>query len=354
MKNKLWLYGIVFISFFFLVKPIPAHAEESSNLGYTVSAVLTSKQIDKEKSYFYLQTSPGEEQEIEVKVKSTQKEPVKVAIYTANAFTDGNGAIDYSAPTKEKNPLLSDPVSSIVTVENPSITVGNFEEKTAKFKVKPPKESYEGVKMGALVFELDDGESEEQVSSKFAYRIGFISSETGDEFKNGENLNLTGVKSSIKYGKKMILATLQNPDPKVLSNLSITTEVKAKDSSKVILKKKVNNYMMAPNSQFDFEIDFGRDTVKSGIYILTMAANNEYKDWNFTKEFTISASQAKEMNEETVFKIVTPTWIKIVTIVEFVLLIGAIVTQIVRRKKMESAWQKKRRNKKRKKQKVGN
>lgn len=354
MKNKLWLYGILLISFFCLVKTIPAQAEESSNLGYTVSAVLTSKQIDKEKSYFYLQTNPAEEQEIEVKVKSTQKEPVKVAVYTTNAFTDSNGTIEYSVPTEGKNMLISDPVTSLVKVENPSITVGNFEEKTAKFKITPPKESYEGVKMGALVFELDDGESDEQVSSKFAYRIGFIISETGDEFKNGAELNLTGVKSSLKGGKKMVLATLQNPEPKVLSNLSITTEIKAKDSSEVVNKKKVNSYMMAPNSQFDFEIDFGRDTVKAGTYILTMAANNEFKDWSFTKEFTISASQAKEMNENTVFKVVTPTWIKGVTIGEFILLIGAMIFQIVRRKKMESIWQKKRRNKKRKKQKVGN
>jgi hypothetical protein len=338
LKVRTFLFSILFTSFFCFGISKTALAEGSSNLGYTVSAKINSKQIDPQKTFFYIQTTPGEEQELEVKVKSTQKEPIKVKIYVTDAFTGDSGTIEYREPQKEKNPLLEQPISSLVKVETPSITVKDFEEKIAKFKLTPPANSYQGVKMGALVFELDNADENEQLTNKFAYRVGIITSETGDEFKNGQTLNLKEVKTSIKRGKKMVLAGLENPDPKIISNLAITAEIKDQKTHKVILKKEVENYMIAPNSQFDFEMDLGTTAVKSGTYVLTLTANNEYKDWKFTKEFIITGDQASKLNKESDYKIVTPAWIKWVTIGEFVLLFGLIIFFIVRRKKLEKIW----------------
>lgn len=352
-KNKL-LYVVLFTSLFLFLFPDRTLANESSNLGYTVSAVLNGKQIDPEKSYFYIQTVPDEEQLLKVKVKSTQKEPIKIKIYTTDAFTGDGGTIEYTADKKLLDTTLLEPITSIVQVETPSITVEKFEEKEAVFKLTPPKENYKGVKMGALVFEVDDSESKEQVSSKFAYRIGLITSETGDDYKDSKTLNLIDAKSTLKRGKKMILTTLQNPEPKMLSNLSIIAEVTKKDSSTVVKKKKVDNYMMAPNSHFDFEMDWGTGTVRAGTYILTMNANDGYSDWKFEKEFTISGAQAKTMNDESGFKIITPTWIKIAAIVSLVLMGLVVVMIFVRRKKMETEWKKRREKRKRKKKKEGN
>ncbi|OJG51487.1 hypothetical protein RV06_GL001628 [Enterococcus haemoperoxidus] len=314
-----------------------------------MSAVLNGKQIDPEKSYFYIQTVPGEEQLLKVKVKSTQKEPIKLKIYATDAFTGDNGTIEYTNDKKMLDTTLHDPISSILKVETPSLTVGNFEEKEAIFKLIPPTEHYKGVKMGALVFEVDDSENEEQVSSKFSYRIGLTISETGDDYKDSKTLNLIDAKSTLKRGKKMILTTLQNPEPKILSNLEIIAEVKEKDSQKVLKKKKVEDYMLAPNSHFDFEMDWGTGTVRAGNYILTMNANDGYSDWKFEKEFTITGEQAKTMNDESGFKIITPTWIKAATIFCLSLMLIIVSMLFVRRKRMEIEWKKKRKKGKRKK-----
>ncbi len=346
-KNKI-LYVVLFMSLFLWIFPDKSFADESSNLGYTVSAVLNGKQIDPEKSYFYIQTVPQEEQLLKVKVKSTQKEPIKLKLYATDAFTGDSGTIEYTEDKKMLDTTLHDPISKIVKVETPSLTVEKFEEKEAVFKLTPPSENYKGVKMGALVFEVADEESEEQVSSKFSYRIGLITSETGDDYKDSKTLNLIDSKSTLKRGKKMILTTLQNPEPKMISNLEIVADVKAKDSEKIVKKKKVENYMMAPNSHFDFEMDWGTGTVRAGTYILTMHANDGYSDWKFEKEFTITGDQAKSMNENSGFRIITPTWIKIVTILILVL-IGIITVMIfVRKKNMEIEWKRKREKRKKK------
>ncbi|WP_342669758.1 DUF916 and DUF3324 domain-containing protein [Enterococcus rivorum] len=329
--------------------------EGAESLGYVVSTVRSGKQIDPEKTYFYLKTVPGEEQELKVKVKSTQKEPIKIKVYSEDAYTGVGGTIEYTEDKKLLDATLEKPITSLVKIETPSITVENFEEKEAIIKLTPPIENYSGVKMGVLVFELDDGDSKEMVSSKFAYRVGLMISETGDDYLDSKTLHLLEAKSTIVRGKKMILANLQNPEPKVLANMEMVAEVKSKGSQTVLKKKAVQNYSMAPNSSFNFEIDWGTAAVNPGAYTLTLTAANEYNDWKFEKDFTISGTQARKMNEESAFKIITPTWIKVGAIVALILTGIIVVLIFSRRKKMEAEWKKRRKKrKKRKKKKEGN
>lgn len=351
MKHNKLIYIALFIIFFSTMGSRTAFAKDSNNLGYTVQAIPSSKQIDPEKTYFYIQTAPGEEEELKVKITSTQEKEVKVNIYATDAFTGDAGTIEYTKDLKLLDSTLQNPITSMTRIETPSITVGNYEEKEAIIKVTPPNESYTGVKMGALVFELDTGNKKETVGNKFAYRVGLFTAETGDDFKDSKTLNFLDAKSTIKRGKKMILANLQNPEPKILSNLQINAEVKEKGKQEVVKRKKVENYMLAPNSQFDFEIDWGTSKIKAGTYVLTMNANNSYNDWQFEKEFTISGEQAKKMNDESSFKIITPTWIKVVIIICFVGMLLVIIMLVARRKKMELEWKKRRKRKKKKKKK---
>lgn len=204
-------------------------ADEKEHLGYTVSMVQPKTQIDPKRSYFYIQTRPNEPQNIEVRIKSTKKEAVKIKIFSQNAITGNNGTIDYTEELADKDASLTSPITEMVKVETPEVTVENFEEKTVKITIMPPKESYKGVKMGALVFALDQGqEAKNGVATEFSYRIGLITSESGDEFTNGETLNLTEAKASIKRGKKMVLATLQNPEPKTVEGLTVSAELTKK------------------------------------------------------------------------------------------------------------------------------
>lgn len=355
MKTRKFTYAALLASlflFFFSSKAL-AKEEEGSGFGYTVSAELNGKQIDPDTSYFYIQTTPNEEQQLKVKVQSTQKAPTKVKVYTTNAFTGDNGTIEYTEDAKLLDPSLTEPMSSILEVETPSITVENYEEKEAVFKLKPPAENYSGVKMGVLVFELDDGDSKAAVANKFAYRIGVVTSENGDDYRDSKTLNLLDAKSTLHIGKKVVLATLQNTEPKVLDNLEIVAEVKEKGSKSVLKKKKVENYTMAPNSRFDFKIDWGTSAVRAGTYMLVMNANNGYSEWKFEKEFTITGEQAKKMNEESSFKIITPTWIKVVATLSGILTAGIVISLLLRRKKMELDWKKRRKRKRKKKKEKG-
>lgn len=342
MKRKNLFYVLLLFIVVSMGHSIPVLAtDEKDNLGYTVSMVQPKTQIDPKQSFFYLQTRPNEPQEIEVRVKSTKKEKVTIKIYGQNAITGNKGTIDYTEDLTDQDSSLTFPITEMIHVTTPEITVGNFEEKTVKITITPPKEGYEGIKMGALVFALDQGEEQQNgVMTKFSYRIGLITSESGDEFNNGKTLNLIDAKASIKRGKKMVLARVQNPEPKTIEGLTIYAEVTKKGSNTVVKKKEVTNYALAPNSHVDFELDWGTNTLASGNYVITLSMHNTYQEWRLTKDFTITGEQAKAINEDSAFKIVTPQWLQIAAI--FLLLLTAVngIWLIMRRQKWVNAWEK--------------
>lgn len=348
-KKKIIFALICYLGIF---TPILANANEE-DIGFIVEPIHNNNQIDPEVSYFYVKTVPGEQQEIKVKIKSTRKEEVKVKIHVANAITSEKGTIDYSADTQTFNDTLEAPLSAIVSTDSPDVTIGNYEEKEVVFKVTPPKEDYPGAKMGTLVFETteeSDNESKSGVDNKFSYRIGLVASESPDSYMDGKTLNLLDAKASIKRGKKMILATLQNPEPKVLANLALTVELRKKNDEQIIKKREVSNYTLAPNSNFDFEIDYGSTAVSPGDYVLSVKGTNGLNSWNLTKEFNISGSQAKKINDDYALKIVTPTWIKIYTLLSF--LITVILAFVLRKRRvyMEKQWKEKRKKIRKKKE----
>ncbi|MFD1900828.1 WxL protein host-binding domain-containing protein [Enterococcus termitis] len=131
----------------------------------------------------------------------------------------------------------------------------------------------------------------------------------------------------------MILATLQNPEPKVLSRLAMTADLKNVKTGKIVKQVQGEKYVLAPNSRFNFEMDWGTSDIVAGTYMLSIVAKSPYSDWKFEKEFTITGDQASSMNEQSAFKIITPTWIKVVTIICLIVMVSVTGMLLVRRKK---------------------
>lgn len=348
MSVKKYSFVILFTSIFFCLSSLceAKGQNESNELGYTVAPVLTSKQVDTEKPYFYIQTQPNEEQVLKVKVQSTRKEKVEVKIYVADAFTGQEATIEYGTQI-QPDPSLKNPLSTLIQPETTSMTVANFEEKEAVFKVKMTPEHYDGVKMGVLVFERRDTVSKnEKLNNVFAYRIGVVTTETGEYYNDSKTLNFKNAKIKVVNGRKVISTILQNPEPKILSDINIIGELKKKGSSAVLKTTKIENGNMAPNSQLDFQIDYGLDDIKTGKYELLIKVANSFDDWEFKKELEITSETAKDLNNKTAIKLITATWIKVLSMVCYVLLIIICICLVLRRIKMEKEWNKRKKQSK--------
>lgn len=311
-----------------------AYASDENPIGFSVETIMPDNQIDQNKNYFYIQTSPGANQILKVKVTGTSEEPVKIKAYIANAITDDSGTVDYK-PNIEKDDTLVDSIEEIAKVDENEFELGLGEEKIVEISITSPATSYSGVKMGAVYFErVMNGLKEGKINNKYSYRIGIICSETEDLYTNSQEFNLLKVTPELKKTQKSVTLTLQNREPKTIADLYMDIKIVDKKTGKTVKSQKLSDGMVAPNSRFDYSVNWGIESIRSGTYIAKVSAKSRYKSWELEKEFEITADEAKKMNEETLYKLMLPLWAYIVTVILGLFTVGSTVFLALRRKKL--------------------
>lgn len=342
---------VLFLSFtlFFFSGIIVSAKENEGAMGFTIETMTPKTQINQDQSYFYIKTKPNEKQELNVKVKGTSKEPVKVKAFTTNGMTSELGTIDYIFNHK-KDETLTHSIEEITQVSEPEFTIKQGEEKFVVITVNPPNDHYDGVKLGAVYFQQVDDTSENKetaIKTSKSYRVGLMLSESDSEYSDSKSLNLLEVDAELYRRQKSIRLTLQNPEPKMIAEFSMTVQIVNKENGKVVKTQKLEDGSIAPNSRFIFNVDWGIDPIPAGKYIAKVDANSRHESWKLKKDFEISEGQAKKMNDETLMKLTLPKWAYWATIGLSVLTIIVSVILIVRGK----IWKSK--SKKRKKKKRG-
>lgn len=349
MKNKIYVtITSIMLMFILGIKFVSAN----DDVGFTVNPVIPNTQLDFSKGFFFIKTKPGEQQKLIVKLSNIQEEPITVKISVDDAISTEHGIVNFSQPLIV-NETQKDPLSEIVKIEEEEVTIQGNETKDIVFEVNPPTNSYDGIKWAALRFTANDNNGEKvnkMVAVDNEYQIGLITSETGEDYNNGETLELLDVKAVLSNGRKVIEAQISNPEPKIVENLFIKAELIDKKDNKVVKTKDVNNYAFAPNSTMPFVFDWGLSNLVSGEYILKMNISNDENQWNLEKTFKLSEKDVKKVNDASPVKITTPKWMKITTVVLGIYVVISGIVIKVRQKK----WQKEiKKSKKRKNRKRG-
>lgn len=312
------------------------HAEErAAETGFSVKPILPATQFDKSKTFFMVETKPGEPQKIRLEIRSTKKDPVTTEIYIRDAYTTSEGLISYDGGNYKRDPSLKNSVKDITTISEKKVTVQNFETKVVEFTITPPKESYSGIKAASIcVMNASDDKNDKNtgLGTKFGYQVGLVLSESDDTYDDGQNLNVLSVKPKVSQGKRVISTKFQNPDPKIIKYFSATTRLTKKGSKEVLRKRSADNMRIAPNSSFEFMTDWGVDPIKPGTYVLTIDTSAGGKKRTWKKEFTISSDKANQMNEEAAYTLTYPKWTPLVVLFLGILISVNIVFLFVRNK----------------------
>ncbi|MBO1307129.1 DUF916 and DUF3324 domain-containing protein [Enterococcus sp. 669A] len=335
--NRIFFSSIMIIGFFLFSATSYAADDAQGGAGYTVESIIPENQVDKKYTFFYLKTTPEQPQTIEVKVISTQEDPVTVKVAIHDAVSSSVGEIDYAQAKPKLDKSLSNPITSFVKVQDgvKEVTVANFEEKIVAFEITPPKESYAGVKLGSIRFlrEAEESESDQTgLVPEFARVIAVMLTEDETTFNHGAELHLKNVDLTLFNGRKIIAANIQNDQPKVLQEMTIKGKVTRKGEKDVMAEQEQSNFSVAPNSNFDFQLPLGVERFTPGTYVFTGEATGDDRTWKWEEEFTVGREQADKVNEETVFKIIVPAWVPWVAAGLLIGLIGLIV-YLVRRQR---------------------
>ncbi|MGC6768285.1 DUF916 and DUF3324 domain-containing protein [Enterococcus sp. LJL128] len=344
-KKIMQLLLVVLIGIILLPSAIIAEATDQSGqnkeaIGFTVKPVLPNNQVDSSKGFYFLKVEPGQQQSIQLRVISTREEARTVRIHVNDAVTSAEGSIEYGIDEPELDESLQSPISEVVTVPESyrEITVENFEEKTVQFDIAPPQDAFTGIKAGAFrILGVPEGEEKKKsgLTVQTGYTIGIVLTEDAAQYNAGGNLNLKKTEVILSNGSKVIGVTLQNDQPKIIEGLELKAEIMKKGSTKVLYKTTGKDLAVAPNSRFTYEVPMGIDNVTAGNYTLQLTLKNDEKEWTWEEDFLVTGEQAASLNDETIDKIITPSWVSPMAIVLTVSLVGTGSYLPYRRKKIK-------------------
>ncbi|HGW6169571.1 TPA: DUF916 and DUF3324 domain-containing protein [Enterococcus faecalis] len=292
---------------------IPSFAVEETG-SYTIEGVPNKNQIDADLGYFYLHEDPGSEDSVKVKLVNTSNKDIKLQVKLTNANTNSNGIIDYTGQIKDHESLKV-PLTSIAKVTQSEVVVPKQSEVESEIKIIMPNNKLSGVIIGGIIVSKVEDQNEQKkqnvLSNTYGYTLGLVlTNENSVDMEKNVSVKLDKVGPVLSNGKKIIQANILNANPFIFSKANIKGEIIDKDSNEVIKKEEINNVNIAPYSVFPMQFDWGKNDLKPGIYTFKGIVKVEDKEWKLIKDFEISKSNAKKINENSIYKISIPDWLR--------------------------------------------
>lgn len=317
---------------------MPTTFSKASELNFSVNAVIPDNQIDKEKSYFDLKVTPGEKQNLIVKLRNTTDKEIVINPHIQSAKTNKNGVIDYTPNKIKKDDTLKIAMEDIAKVPK-EVTVPPQSEKDLTIEVTVPKDKFDGVILGGIYLKEDTSKNKEEdkendvaIKNEYSYVVALQMRQNDNKVK--PMLHMNEVNPETQNARNVIVANIQNSEPMIISKLKIDATVNKKGSKDNLAILKKENLQVAPNSNFNIAVPLEGEKLEAGTYILNMKAESAGKEWQFKKEFSISADKATTMNEKDVtLEKETPTMLYIFLGVAFLIVIAVVIYFIIRRNK---------------------
>lgn len=275
----------------------------ADDMNYSVKADIPENQIGENLSYFDLKMAPGAEQDITVTVSNRSDKKETIDLEVNNAMTNQNGVIDYSQHGKKTDESLKYPVEKLITNNQQKVEFSPGETKKVSFHLKMPKEKIVGTILGGIHIskESEAKKSKKQsvtIENLYSYVLGLQIREDMETVK--PVMNLKDVKPTLVNYRTAVAANLQNSTPTILRKVSVDAKVYKKNSQDVLHTTKKENMNVAPNTNFDFPINWDNEPLQPGTYTLKMHVDSDSGEWDFTKDFTIKGKEVKKLNDEAV------------------------------------------------------
>lgn len=290
------------ISFVCLKIPV-VHAEGA---GFTVAAVTPVNQFDKHASYFDLKVVPGQKQNINVQIQNLTNTPKKIIAYPNTAYTSNAGVEAYDK-NKLKHLSRAPFLLSEILGRPQKIILAPRETKTLTFTIQMPQQKFRGILEGALYF-LDSQTSSAQqtnqkgmtIKNRYALALGIVLREdthTSVAPKMKMNKISTGIQDTANFSAATRV-NLENTRPVMIKKLKLVGEISKEAGSKVLYRSTQKNLGIAPNSNFDYSIDWHNDTMTAGKYHMHLVATSGKYKWVFDRDFNITRSAAAKVNKK--------------------------------------------------------
>ena len=180
---------------------------------------------------------------------------------------------------------------------------------TLTFHVKIPEKKFDGYLMGGVTVAPYKEKAKGTVTgngtlikNKFSYSIPIQIHQNGSDNVQAK-YSVTTVKPSLVNGSdgraQGVSANIHNSTNSFVGNLSAHAVVTRKGDKKFKVVKDAQNQQIAPTSNYNFQIPWGKKTLQAGQYHLklTYKADGGLQSWVLNKDFTITNNDAAKYNK---------------------------------------------------------
>ena len=123
-----------------------------------------------------------------------------------------------------------------------------------------------------------------------------------NEIMPPSKLVIKSVSADQVTGRNTVKVNLQNPTPTIIDQVTYKGTVSKKGSNEVLHETSVSKYRVAPNTNYNLPINWENQPFEAGTYTVNILAKSEEpeEEWQLTQDFTITAKEAKELNEKAI------------------------------------------------------
>lgn len=332
IKMSKKIVGLVLGLVVCVVFPLHTMAEEFT---ISVKPEIPSNQQGQVKGYFNVQMKPKEKKEYVIQVANKGDKDKIVDIQALDAGTAPDGKIDYTNVNPRLSSAIPTKFTDLVTIKKELKVPANSVEKL-KFLIEMPKESQPGIILGSI-FILDKGDKESDqektkgmaIHNQMGYPVQMMLSMTNEQVP--AKLALDKVELRTHNGHPSLAIPLENKNPNIIPDVTVTTEISKKGSGKILVTDEKTDNTIAPYSVFLHHVQLTDKKIKSGTYTARIVAQSEFGKWEWERQFKITTQLAQNLNEGSIQSSL-PVWAYwlIALAMFFVLLMSYLIYKVIK------------------------
>lgn len=313
-KSLITLLSIIsFVGIGFVQGSI-VHADDNPG-EFSVKAIIPDNQVDQNVTYFDLLVTPNQEETIEFEVQNLANKDRTFDINVNPAITSDGGTIDYSQSNAKLDKTIPLDVRKYLKLDQTKVNIKANSTVRIPIKMSLPSKQFDGRVLAGVNVAPEDNESSSSsslnksntgttIENRLAYTLAIVLQQNTN--KVDPKLNLVSASGKAYNSKPYVTMNFQNPSGTIINNLKFSTKL-YKDG-KLYIKNDSNPFLVAPNTNFNLRLDLNGHTLEAGKYSAEVTAKDSEHTWKFKKSFTISDSQAKDVNQNTVYDTNSNRW----------------------------------------------
>lgn len=250
---------------------------------FTVTPVLPNNQRQSVTGYFDLQVSPGQQEDLQLRIanQSDQTQTYRIAVNPAYTTNSGVIAFDQSQPPLDQNAIR---LSTLIKGPR-TVTVAANSEQTVTYQLQAPAEHFIGIIAGGF-YVLQEGATSSRASSngvQFTNRfaIGITTILRQDlTTPNPPLLDITKASIGTNNHTPVVKARLHNPSSNQFGEIATDYILVKPGSQKPLLTGHFTGLAVAPHSFFTQSMPLNETKLAAGTYALKWTAKSGSYTWS--------------------------------------------------------------------------